>query len=180
MCGCGERTGLCVYVCKVGVSVCGETGVCEFVWVWNDWVGCGLTDVGVVFCVEDRCACLCVSMCGETGVCVCRERWICVCLCGETMVCVWRERLETWRENWGGCRRRDRKIGREIQKGCGGSQGCVCSCVCSDRLDVCVCLCVCIGTGECVDAETGVWACVCRDRGVCGGREVFMCEKTGV
>ena len=39
----------------------------------------------------------------------------------------------------------------------------------SDRLDVCVCR----GTGECADAETDD-VHVCRDGGVCGGREVFM------
>ena len=39
---------VCVCVCRVGVGVFGETGVCEFVWVYNDWGWCGLTDVGVV------------------------------------------------------------------------------------------------------------------------------------
>ena len=92
-----------------------------------------------------------------------------LCVFGENRVCVWRERLGMWRENRGSCRRRDRKIWREIQKGYGGSQGCECSCVWSDRLDVCVCR----GTGECADAETDD-VHVCRDGGVCGGREVFM------
>lgn len=87
MCGCGERTGLCVYVCKVGVSVCGETGV--------SLCGCGTTGLGVdlqtwvwfsvwktgvrvyVLVCAGKLGCVCV---GRDGfVCACVERLWCVC-----------------------------------------------------------------------------------------------------
>lgn len=51
---------MCVKLGLVCVERLGCVSLCE----------CGTTGLGVVFCVEDRCACPCASMCGETVVCV--------------------------------------------------------------------------------------------------------------